>query len=98
MARLENWFVTKKYPSEYAAPEQGYIVLCGIVYEHPEIKDGSPITTTRLEMLYPDGCIAKTKNTSYTLGQPDDDWVEYLHQNGHKVSDYALDEIDSVAC
>lgn len=57
-ARLENWYVG---PND---------LLYGVVYGHPKISDGTPVSTSRVVSFNPETKKAETLNTHYELGNP----------------------------
>jgi hypothetical protein len=68
MVTLENWYMIESPSTRghyYLAPEQRKFRLCGQVYNHPEINDGSWIESTRIISMT--DTMAVTKNTTYIL-------------------------------
>ena len=81
MPHLEDWSLTHGPASAYMAPEQITQHLRGIVTGHPRKSDGTLVTTTSLQAIDYEGKTAKTRNTEYTLGEPDAKWLEWLDDN-----------------
>ena len=92
MTRLENWYVSSRTTSPYHSPEQGYDCLCGTVYQHLRIADGERVSTTKLLKLDTKTRRAKTANTEYELGLPDQNWLDYLAKNQYNIEDYDMEE------
>ena len=81
MPHLENWSLTHGPASAYMAPEQITQCLRGVVTGHPRQPDGDRVTTTGVEVIDYAAKTAKTKNTEYTLGEPDAEWLKWLDDN-----------------
>jgi hypothetical protein len=81
--RLENWSVTS-VGGEYDPPEYRRIQVQGDVYDHPTRPDGERIRTSDIRSV--DGNEVKTRSRSvYTLGNPDEKYVEWCIANGGHV-------------
>jgi len=80
--RLENWSTTGS-DDPYQPPEHQTRRLQGNVYNHPRFNDGRSIRTSSIVSI--DGGTVTTKNSVYTLGEPDPRFVEWCRENGHHV-------------
>ena len=80
--RLENWSTTG-FNDPYQPPELQTLRLQGQVYGHHVFEDGERIGTS--DMVSVDGNTVTTRNSVYTLGQPDPKFVEWCRENGHHV-------------
>ena len=81
MPHLEDWSLTHGPVSAYMAPEQITHHLRGIVTGHPRKQDGDMVMTTRVESIDYARRTARTKNTDYTLGEPDWEWLKWCDDN-----------------
>jgi hypothetical protein len=63
----------------------GY-VLTGYVKGHPRLPDG-PLTTSRLIFIDIKKKVAKTRNTTYALGDPDPEFIAWLESKGHSLDE-----------
>ena len=79
--RLENW--STRGLNNYQPPERQTIRIQGAVYDHPTRPDGQHITTSSVVNVE-DGKVT-TRNSVYTLGEPDPKFVEWCRENGHHV-------------
>lgn len=75
--KLENWAIIS-IGNEYTAPEVMRYLATGEVYGNPEFPDGYPVTTSYLRKIDLDGLEVHTRNSVYTLGNPKEDYLEYL--------------------
>lgn len=80
MAHLENWSVCDGSADPYLAPELRPRVLRGFVTGHPKLED-QEIQSSRLEEIDYENRTARTKNTEYTLGEPDPEWLKWCDEN-----------------
>ena len=80
--RLENWSVTGS-ADLYTPPERQSRRLQGEVYDNPKFEDGERIYTSLIMVV--DGNVISTRNSVYTLGEPDPKYVEWCQENGHHV-------------
>lgn len=82
--RLENWSL-RSSSNRYIPPEMVNFILVGEVYNHPVKRhhDGKFIQTSTLQKLELKKGIAKTQNTKYALGKPNEEWVAWLRENGY---------------
>jgi hypothetical protein len=80
--RLENWAITS-VGGEYDPPECRRRQIQGCVYDHPTRPDGEYIRTSDVRAI--EGCEVTTRNSVYTLGEPDPKYVEWCRQNGCHV-------------
>jgi hypothetical protein len=87
MIELYNWaFCNHPDESPYHAPEQYTLHLRGIVWHHPNCKDGSLITTS--EVIGAIGRVITCKSRTYLLvGDPNPTYVYYMKQQD-KVLDF----------
>lgn len=79
MPKLENWAIRSHSNDPFQAPELQSKYLTGTVYDNSNFKDGSFIKTSRVQEISEDQSYAKTLNTTYMLGEPHPDYVEYLN-------------------
>ena len=88
--RLENWSVKQVTNSPYEAPELGFSAICGEVYNHPVPRhyDGKKIQTSRVKSINLDTNIAQTNNTTYELGTPSQEWLDWMKENGYELRQY----------
>ncbi len=89
MPRLENWSLTQTL-DPYQAPELAVVRLRGYIYEDNRFLDGSPIITSRVLTVSLINKVAQTRNTKYELGEIDPDFLKWMNENGHKLSDYEV--------
>jgi hypothetical protein len=84
MPRLENWSVCDSEFNPYQAPECQSKVLRGQIYddENERWDDGTTIRTSRLVELDTKNKYAQTLNTKYILGEPSEDYLKWLKDNG----------------
>jgi len=80
--RLENWSITCS-ADPYRPPERQTRQLRGEVYGHPRRPDGEHIRTSSI--VSAGGGTVTTRNSVYTLGEPDPKFVEWCRENGHHV-------------
>ena len=80
--RLENWSVTS-VDGEYDPPECRRIQVQGDVYEHLTRPDGEYIRTSDVREV--NGRVVRTRNSVYTLGEPDERYVNWCIANGCHV-------------
>ena len=91
VAKLENWSFTRRaYSDPYTPPEcaHGYTALYGTVTGHPDLPDGSTVTTSELVSFTMPAMVAVTRNTVYELGHIDPNFVAWMKREGHKLKDY----------
>lgn len=94
-AKLQNWSVIGYGIDPYKAPEQAVIVLSGIVTDHPKLDDGTEICTSPLKMISVRNKVAVTTNTTYQLGEPSPEFVQWLNESGIRIEAYELGRLDS---
>jgi hypothetical protein len=80
--RLENWSVTS-VSGEYDPPEYRRIQIQGNVFEHTYRPDGEHIRTSDVRAV--EGREVRTNNSVYTLGEPDQKYVDWCIANGCHV-------------
>jgi len=97
MPKIENW--TKKKVYDYDLNE--YIVICGTVYDYPNLGDVRSIKTSPIIKIFDK--FAKTKNSTYELGKecviPESDSRYFLLKKGspayHKSGNIGRDCYDA---
>jgi hypothetical protein len=94
-ARIENWSIIGYGLDPYKAPEQAVIVLAGLVYGHPNFKEGHEVATSPLTMISVRNKVAVTVNTTYELGEPSPEFIAWLSENGLRIEQYELGRLDS---
>tara|TARA_R100001244_G_scaffold117145_1_gene87157 strand:+ start:939 stop:1235 length:297 start_codon:yes stop_codon:yes gene_type:complete len=82
-AKIENWAVVSGETNPYQAPESISRHIRGEVYGHPNFPDGDTVTTSTLVLL--EGGIAKTQNTQYSLGHPEEKYTAWCIVNGYNI-------------
>jgi len=76
-ARLEQWsVVTRREDTVWTPPEDRVTRLHGFVYGHERFPDGHEIVTTRIVRRDKDRKLVYTRNTSYSLGDVDPEYLE----------------------
>lgn len=90
MPRLENWSVGTGYARRYRAPEIQSMYISGVIYddEKGRFEDGKEISTSMIHELNLNEGYAQTRNTKYTLGEPDKEYIEWLKEQGLSLEDY----------
>lgn len=83
MTRLENWAIVLNTYDPYAPPETQIVVLRGEVYGHPKYADGTLLITTPIKDVV--GNTVRTCNTTYILGIPQPEYVEWCKQHNTHV-------------
>jgi hypothetical protein len=91
---LDRWAIRQRpgdpEAQRYMAPELrnaiNGVVLTGYVRGHPRRSDG-PITTSRLVKIDIKRKTARTRNTTYKLGEPDPEFLEWLKSQGKNIED-----------
>lgn len=77
--RIEDWSIQPTLVNEYYPPEAQHRVVCGIVYDNPNHKDGTLIRTSRIQSI--DGNKVTTLNSVYELGRPSKEYVQWCKDN-----------------
>jgi hypothetical protein len=85
MPRLDDWSLTLYFSGSSAS-------LLGTVTGHPKCEDGHRIVTSKILMLDVGNRVAKTRNTSYELGEPEEGWVAVLKTLGRTPEFYNMEE------
>lgn len=90
MSRLENWSIGVDDSNPFLAPELRSRRLYGDIYndENGRFPDGAEISTSTIQKLNLKESYAMTRNTKYTLGEPDRSYIEWLEKNGKSLEDY----------
>lgn len=84
-AKLKDWSVMSKF-GPYKAPEQGSTFLYGKVYDHPNHKDGTFVSTS--SVMHSDGKEVMTRNTKYILENASNSYKEwYLETHGKELDE-----------
>jgi len=78
-AKLINWSITVY--NQFQPPELQQLILQGNVYNHPKIKDGIHVITSRLLVLDIRNNMAETKNTIYELDEINQEYIKFLKEN-----------------
>lgn len=86
--KLEDWAVVVILEDNYKAPEQGIVVLTGIVTGHPLKDDGKRIRTSYVSNIDIEKMEAVTTSRRYSLGTPESGFMEYLKETGKTLMDY----------
>lgn len=87
--KLENWSLTVR-TKPFEAPELGTPIIQGNIYndELQRFEDGVFVKTSRLEELNIKDKYAKTKNSTYILGEVDKNFQNYMKENNYTLNDY----------
>ena len=87
---LDHWSVTLSEPGPYDDPERIRVRLEGGIQGHPNPRftDGEVIQSSELIALDVAQKTAKTKHTTYELGEVDPTFLEYVESIGKKLEDY----------
>lgn len=93
MIKLENWSVMQSNSNPYLPPEARPTVLVGTVYGHPNRPDGDRIRTSSLMSISYSKRKAKTRNTEYTLGEPEAEFLKFLEEAGSSVEKYEFESL-----
>lgn len=90
MIRLENWAIVPQNRSSRADDDIEYILTCikGVAYNHPQLIDGNTIYTDALIAIDLENWTARTKNDVYLLGEPDEEWISEVHEQGYTLEHY----------
>ena len=94
-AKIEKWSVVGYNVDPYKAPEQAVSALVGLVKGHPRLTDGHQILTSPLTMISYRNRIAMTANTTYELGEPDPEFIQWLAMHGLSIEQYELGRLDA---
>ena len=92
MPKLNNWGVLAQDPRN---PKEGFALLTGNVVGHANkdnCPDGDFITTSAVQMLDPKGHQAVTNNTTYELGEPGQEWLDFLDERKLDIEIYEFDK------
>jgi hypothetical protein len=82
MARLEKW-------SLVGVSTNKPIAVRGEIRGDERFADGTPITSSRLLYLDPDGRIASTRNHTYELGTINAAFARWMSTHGRTLDDFA---------
>ncbi len=83
MYKLENWAVVYKDEYLYEAMELRTAYLTGNVYNHSKYEDGYSIITSAIISVH--GNVVTTRHSTYELGEPREDYIEWCKANGHHI-------------
>ena len=87
MRRLEDWaIVMPETETETARPEAVGRHLCGRVYGHPLLRDGSFIWTGVVTAEDRDKHTVRVGDEEYQLGQAYPFWVRWCVQHGYDLA------------
>jgi hypothetical protein len=84
---LDNWYIaqtvanTKDTISEHTSK----VIIIGNVYNHSSFKDGELIKTAPVKKVDLERGLISTADKTYTLGSPQPQWVEWLHETKEDV-------------
>jgi hypothetical protein len=96
--KLEKWSLCCDAPDPYKAPEQQQQQqiphLQGFVYNHPNFKDGDPLTTSRIVKME-NGLVVTRSGSKYELGEVDPEW-EKLFPNAAERFKNSFDDNGNV--
>jgi len=84
---IENWSILFFDEAGNEGPKRA-ARLGGIVHNHPNITDGSPVVTSRLMEFNSAMRTAVTKNRKYLLGKPSKEFEFYLSARNERLQDY----------
>ncbi len=74
--------------------ENGCYKLTGKVYGHSDFDNGEPITTSVIKKLsIINGFATTSSGSKYFLGEPDENWVKWLEDNGFGESIRNINEM-----
>ena len=88
MVRLENWSAIRIPLDMYKPADMSPLQVRGLVYGHPNFRDGDDIVTSRL--VRAEGRQVWTVNTKYILGEVDPDYLEW-YRAGHPGREFDPD-------
>lgn len=97
MPILKNWSIIRDNNNPYLAPELRKVRLQGCIYndEKKRFDDGTPVSTSSLQKLDIENKVAQTRNTTYQLGEPLEEFMNWLNKNGYRLEDYKIWEEDN---
>lgn len=82
MVRIEDWSIVQKPLSVYDSPEMRCAYLQGIVYGHPQKKDGTQVITSRIVLSHKT-VVATQSGNIYRLGSPSKNYIKWLNDVGY---------------
>lgn len=90
MSRLENWKFSN-YINWFQYPTEDRLQIIGNVYDYitDRFTDGTEVRTSEVLTFNVDDLIVETLNTTYQLGQIDEDFKEFVEKNGFSLKDYS---------
>lgn len=90
MTRLENWKFSN-YINWFQYPTEDRLQIIGNVYDYitDKFADGTEVRTSEVLTFNADNLIVETLNTTYQLGQIDEDFKEFVEKNGFSLKDYS---------
>lgn len=83
-ARLDFWQIVLCRKPRKA----GGFALRGIVRNHPFVRDGTEVTTSRLLSLDLENLEAECASRVYEIGLPDQGWLERLNAGGYSLAEF----------
>lgn len=90
MSKLEDWSITHEDSNLFIAPELLSYHLNGIVYGHERMDDGRRVTTSRIVNIDLKTMKANTRNSTYKLGKPSEEYLKWLSDNGKSLESYVI--------
>ena len=81
LPHVENW---------HLPVIEGNLCLQGTVTNHPKIKDGLDVCTFPVVRLDVDNKLCITDKYTYTLGEPNSDFLEFLKEHDRELRDFSL--------
>ncbi len=90
MPRIEKWSIGSAYFNPYQAPELQKKYLYGEIYddEKGRFENGTYISTSSIQELDLENNVAETKNTTYILGKPSEDYLKWLKDNNFTLGQF----------
>lgn len=77
---IENWACVYSEECSFKAPERSILLVKGTVFGHSKYKDGKTIQTSCIREV--EGKIIHTQNSTYRLGEPKKEWLDWMKENG----------------
>ena len=86
--KLDNWSICMSISNPYLPPECLRAVMRGTISGDWRFPDGKTIRTSTIQGISPKFRRMKTKNTTYTLGSPEPEFLAWLKERGSTLDDY----------